>query len=89
MRQYTETYHTLEMRRKVSSDEWNVWHRPVSWMFQSASLIAFYGRLVEAIEEAERIHIREYGNMHGVEFRCVTKSTTITASNPLNDGWNK
>lgn len=87
MRQYSETYTTLEMRRKVNADEWQVWAKPLAGMFRPAELLAYQGRVTEAIESAELIQIENYGSMHGVEFRCVTKTTTITANAPLHDGW--
>lgn len=77
MRQFTESYHVLQVRRKVGN-EWNIWNKPVAGMFRPAELLAYQGHLIEAIEEAQRTQLREYGNMHGVEFRCLTKSTTVT-----------
>lgn len=87
MRQYTETYTTLEMRRKVDEDTWQVWAKPLAEMFRPAMLLAYQGRTTEAIEEAEKIQIRNYGDMLFIEFRCVTKTTTITANAPLDEGW--
>lgn len=79
MRQYSETYHTLETRRKLG-DEWSVWQRPIESMFRPSVMLAYQGRLVEAIEEAEKIHIQNCGHMRGVEFRCVTKTKTVTVA---------
>lgn len=87
MRRYVEEYTTLQVRHKANADEWTVWARPVADMFRQAELLAYHGRITEAIETAERMHIEQYGTMCGVEFRCVTKTTTITASAALNDGW--
>lgn len=87
MRQYSETYTTLEMRRKVNADEWQVWAKPLAAMFRPAELLAYQGRVTEAIEAAEKIQIQNYGNMLDIEFRCVTKTTTITANAPLHEGW--
>jgi len=46
-------------------------------MYRPAVLLAYYGRVVEAIEEAERIRIEHYGSMNGVRFRVVTTTKTI------------
>lgn len=67
-------------------DPRNVWHKPIEGIYRPAELLAYQGRLVEAIEEAEKIRIREYGEMHGIAFRCVTETKTITvASGPFDD----
>ena len=87
MRQYTKTYSTLELREQ-RGDEWTIWFPAQSGMYRPAFLLAYQGRLIEAIEAAQDIRIENYGNMHGVEFRCVTKTTTITAASPLQPGWN-
>jgi len=78
MKQLTETFHTIESRYKVSAAEWSIWARHPSCVCRDAELLAYQGRLIESIEEAQRAYIRERGNMHGVEFRCVTNTTTIT-----------
>jgi hypothetical protein len=88
MRQYKETYTILEMR-EIRSKEWTTWHKPLNGKYRPAELLAYQGRLTEAIERAQEIQIADYGNMHGIEFRCVTKSTTVTANTPLHDGWHK
>lgn len=87
MRQYTEIHTTLEMRRKVAPNSWQSWCKPFDEIFRPAALLAYRGRTTEAIEEAERIQVETYGDMYAVEFRCVTKATTITANAPLEDGW--
>ena len=87
MRQHVELYHTLEMRRKVNADEWQSWHKPTAGMFRACEVMAYHGRLIEAIEEAERTQIENYGDMHGIEFRCVTKQRTVTATAKLHEGW--
>lgn len=87
MRQYTETFSVLEMRKKVGSDDWSVWAKPYAGMFRPAELLAHQSRLTEAIEAAERIQIENYGSMFGVEFRCVTRSVTVTANLPLASDW--
>jgi hypothetical protein len=87
MNQYTETNTTLEMRRKVGEDTWQVWAPPLAEMYRPAMSLAYQGRITEALELAERIQIQNYGNASFVEFRCVTKTTTITAISPLNQEW--
>lgn len=79
MRQYSETYHVLEVRTEVQSG-WTAWHKPTAGMFRPAELLAYQGRLTEAIEAAEKTHIENYGHMHGVEFRCVTTTKTVTVN---------
>lgn len=77
--QLTQTYHSLEMRR-WRNDDWLAWSLTTAGMLQPARTLASQGRLTEAIEAAESIWIENYGNMHGVDFRCVTKTTTITVN---------
>jgi len=74
MRQQSETYHVLEMSGPRNQE----WHQPQAGMYRPAVLLAYYGRTVEAIEEAERIHLEKYGNIHGVRFRVVTTIKAIT-----------
>jgi len=74
MKTQTETYHVLEM----CGPRDQVWHQPQAGMYRPAVLLAYYGRIVEAIEEAERVRIENYGNMHAVRFRVVTTTKTIT-----------
>ena len=75
------------MRRKVNADEWTHWSKLQNEMYRPAVMLAFQGRIIEAIEEAERIQIKRHGSMYGVEFRCLTKTATVTANVPLEDGW--
>jgi len=79
MRQATETDHVLEMRHQPDEP----WHGCVGRVYQPAALLAYQGRFVEAIHEAEITRIREYGNMHGVSFRVVTTTRTVTTTGPL------
>jgi hypothetical protein len=86
MRQYSETYHVLELRKLVAEGLYDTWHRPCDGMFRPAELLAYQGRLIEAIEAAEKIQIEKYGHMLGHEFRCLTKTTTVTILNgPMED----
>ena len=86
MRQYSETYHVLELRKLVAEDTYDVWHKPCAGMFRPAELLAYQGRLIEAIEMAEKIQIENYGHMQGHEFRCVTRTTTVTLlAGPMDD----
>ena len=75
MKQITETYHTLEIL-----EDGKVWCRIESGTYREAFLLAYYGRLSEAIELAERTRIESYGHMHGVRFRVVTTTKTITVN---------
>ena len=74
MKQLTTTEHVLEMRESPNT----IWHPPIAGMYKPAVRLAWQGRLTEAIETACDIRIREYGEMHGISFRCVTKTETIT-----------
>ena len=87
MKQYTETYHVLQMREQ-RNDEWIAWRKPTAEFLQNAERLAYYGRLTEAIEEAERQWIENYGKMFGVEFRCITRIVTVTANAARHEGWN-
>ncbi|AMV34559.1 hypothetical protein VN12_20715 [Pirellula sp. SH-Sr6A] len=87
MRQYTESYTTLQMRRKVSSSDWQIWAKPCDERLRPAELLAYQGKMLEAIELAEKIWVEINGSMLGVEFRCLTKASTVTASYPLHEGW--
>ena len=73
MRTFTNTEHDLQMRQ-----DGGVWHWCFDDLYSNGQILASQGRLVEAIESAQRVHIDKHGHMFGVEFRCVTKTTTIT-----------
>lgn len=77
MLQRIETYHILETREQRNG-EWSIWHPAKAGMYREAYLMAQRGRLNEAIERAEIIRIENYGDMHGIDFRCVTKQRTVT-----------
>ena len=86
MRTNSQSYHVLEIRRqKQSGDEWGLWAKPLAAMFRPAEMLAYHGRISEAIECAERIQIENYGGMQGMQIRCVTKTTTVTATVLLAD----
>ena len=78
MRQLTSTHHTLEIRQ-----DGQIWGRTTAGMYRPAELLAYQGRIIEAIEEAERIRIREHGDMHGISFRVVTAARTVTTTGPI------
>lgn len=83
MRQATETFHVLQVKIDVRDPHW---HKPLDDRYRPAELLAYQGRLVEAIEEAQRIHIKKHATMHGVRFRVVTTTRTVTvASGPFED----
>lgn len=77
MLQHIETYHVLETREQRNG-EWLIWHPAEAGMYREAYLMAHHGRLNEAIERAETLRIENYGNMHGIDFRCVTKQRIVT-----------
>lgn len=78
MRQQTETESYLEIRDS---------HRQTfvpcnAGMYQRARLLAQNGHAQEALNAAEEIHIEHYGQMHGVTFRVVTKTVTVSQHGP-------
>ena len=79
MQHFTRTHHVLEQQDQRNG-EWCNWHKTTAGMFRPAEMLAYQGRLVEAIEAAETIQIENYGNMHNVRFRVVTKSVTVTTN---------
>jgi len=79
MRQVTETAHVLEIRLYTDDP----WAPCVAGMYQPACLLAYQGRFVEAVREAEDACIREYGNVNGVSFRIVTTTRTVTTTGRL------
>jgi hypothetical protein len=86
MRQYTESYTVLEMR-ELRQNKWSVWHKPLAAMYRPAEMLAYQNRIIESIETAQEIRIQEYGEMHGIQFRCVTKSTIVSVNTALHEGW--
>ena len=79
MLQHVEMYHCLETRERRSKEsEWMIWRPAEAGMYREAYLLAHHGHLSEAIELAEKTRIAEYGDMHNVDFRCVTKQRTVT-----------
>ena len=79
MIEHREIFHVLETRSRRSEDSpWLIWNPAEAGMYREAYLMAYHGRLSEAIELAETIRIKEYGDMHGIDFRCVTKTRTVT-----------
>lgn len=86
MRHYTKTNHVLEMRQLVAPDTYDSWHMPCAEMYRPAQVMAQQGKLIEAIELAEKITIENYGHMCGHEFRCLTRTATVTLlAGPLGD----
>lgn len=80
MTEQTSTFHNLETR-EYRNGEWLIWHSAqadIHTEYREAFTLAYQGRLIEALESAERSRIQNHGNMNNCEFRIVTKSTTIT-----------
>lgn len=73
MRSCSQTQHVLEMRDGESS-----WYRPIEDYYRPAVLLAYQGRIVEAIETAETARIQQRGDMLGIAFRVVTTTKTVT-----------
>jgi hypothetical protein len=74
MKQQIETESHLEVQ-----DRPGLSFRSVSeGMYQEAKKLAWEGHLYSALNKAMDIRIANYGDMHGITFRVVTKSTIIT-----------
>lgn len=87
MRQYTTTYHRIQSRRRVG-DSWTTWCALTpTQLFRPVELMVYHCKLIEGIEEAQRIWLGKVGQLHDIEFRCVTDTTTVTATAALHDGW--
>ncbi len=74
MRQATQTYHVLEIRRRPDAS----WQICNAGMFNPAIKLVHHGHLSEGIEKAGDIYVDEFGNMNGVSFRCLTTTKTVT-----------
>lgn len=79
MQQISKTEHALQIRdgrmlsyRAVQAD-----------IYQAAKRLTAHGRLSEALDEAEEIRVREYGDMIGVSFRVVTTTRTVSVNGPF------
>lgn len=77
MIEHKKTNHVLETRDR-RGETWLIWRPANAGMYRKASLLAYHGRLHEAIESAEATRVSEFGDMHDVDFRCVTTSRTVT-----------
>lgn len=75
MRQSTLTEHRLEMRRDPSV----IWHIPQETCYREAQLLAWNGRLMEALSAAQDACCADNGGaMWGFAFRCVTETKTVS-----------
>ena len=74
MHKTTKTDWSLQLRREPHAG----WFPVTAEMYNGAMLLAQVGQLIGAIEEAYAVRIAEYGNSHGVDFRCVTTTRTVT-----------
>ena len=81
MRQVSETKHTLEIRTYPDSG----WRVADVDMYRPAALLTYQGRLIEAIAMAWDILEQARGVMHGVSFRVVTTTRTVTVLGPFED----
>lgn len=88
MRQYKEIFHRLEKRYLVAG----VW---TSWMptnnggfLRRAEMLAYGGQFMEALEEAQRVHLASAQCDTPTEFRVMSRESTVTAATALHDGWN-
>jgi hypothetical protein len=74
VRQMTCTNCTLEQ----SGPRGLAWHPIDGELFREAVHIARAGRSYEALLLAQDTYIAKYGDMHGVDFRVVTKEVTVS-----------
>lgn len=74
MQQLTNTSATLEM----NGPRGQVWRPAVHDIFQGARELTAAGRTYEALLCAQDAYVSAHGDMHGVEFRVVTREVTIT-----------
>ncbi|XZE18790.1 hypothetical protein SH449x_004095 [Pirellulaceae bacterium SH449] len=77
MMQHRETNHTVQTRTNINGVT-EKWHKPNHPAFHPAQVLAKQGRLIEAIEAAERIELETFGTSGEQEFRVVTEQFTIT-----------
>ena len=78
MRQQTTTEHQLEIR-----DNPRVTFRPaIAGMYRPAHVLLTDGMIQRALVAAQDAHVENYGDMHGVSFRVVSKTTTVSMLGP-------
>ena len=73
MKQEIRTGHQLQSCKDGGS-----WFSCSAGFYEPAVRLAKKGRLVEAIEEAERLRVEHYGDATGFTFRVVTMTEAIT-----------
>lgn len=81
MRQASSTEHTLEIRLRPDLG----WGMAAERMYQPARLLVHQGQLIAAIDTAGDILVKARGNMHGVAFRVVTTTKTVTVLGSFDD----
>lgn len=74
MREMRTTSCTLEQ----SGPRDMAWRPVDAELFKEASHLAHAGRSYEALLLAQDVYIAKHGDMHGVDFRVVTKDVTVT-----------
>lgn len=87
MKQYTETEHVLQMRDDVGTPRESTWRTVIAGMHMEDLELTASGLIQQALRKARDTHIEHYGNMHGVEFRVVTTTRTVTVlGGEINEG---
>jgi hypothetical protein len=77
MIKHSNVSHELQIREK-NGEVWSTWRPAIAGMYREPRRLAYHGQLSLALDAVEIIHIEQYGDMHGVDFRCVTRSRTVT-----------
>lgn len=73
----TDVSHMLETRERRGG-HWTLWHPTLDKNLAPARLLASDGRALEAVALAFDITANTEGHCHDVDFRVVTRSTTVT-----------
>jgi hypothetical protein len=74
MQQMKTTSQTLEM----SGPRGQIWRPAIGDVFINANTLVAAGRTYEGLLAAQDAYVATHGDMHGVDFRVVTKELTVT-----------
>ena len=78
MRQLVRTDHVLEI--KIRNE---IWRPPDAGFLLPARTLAYQGHIIEALDEAAKLYLQNYGNMHGILFRVRTETQTLSSLAPF------
>ena len=74
MQQLTNISQSLEIRGPRDQP----WRPLATEMFQEANRLTESGRTYEALLCAQDLYVSKHGDMHGVDFRVVTREVTVS-----------